>query len=82
MLIRLDLPTFERPAKAISGKAAGGYWDCLTALVTNSADLMIMGLISGLDSADLVACWFLATGFWSLTTDRTLDSDGLLPGCS
>jgi hypothetical protein len=37
-----DLPTFERPEKAISGKTAGGYWDCLTALVTNSADLMIM----------------------------------------
>jgi len=40
------LPTFERPAKAISGKTSGGYWDVLTALVTNSADLMII-LVSG-----------------------------------
>jgi hypothetical protein len=41
-LIREDLPTFDRPANAISGKIAGGYWEGLTALLTNSADLMIM----------------------------------------
>jgi hypothetical protein len=41
-LIREDLPTLERPVKAISGKSSEGYWDGLTALLTNSADLMIM----------------------------------------
>jgi len=42
VLIRLDLPTFERPAKAISGRATAGYWEGLVALVINSADFIIM----------------------------------------
>ena len=42
VLISDDLPSLERPVKAISGKAAEGYWDGLTALLTNSADLMII----------------------------------------
>ena len=42
VLIREDLPTLERPVKAISGKTAEGYWDGLTALLTNSADFMII----------------------------------------
>ena len=42
VLIRLDLPTLERPAKANSGNSAGGYCDGWTALVTNSADLIFM----------------------------------------
>jgi hypothetical protein len=54
-LIRLDLPTLERPTKATSGNSAGGYWDGLVALVTNSADLMIMALAS--------VYWQLVTGF-------------------
>ena len=32
-----DLPTFDRPAKATSGRVAGGNWDGCVALVTNSA---------------------------------------------
>ena len=47
VLIRLDLPTFERPAKAISGSSAGGYWEGFVALVTNSADLIIMFVGTG-----------------------------------
>jgi hypothetical protein len=42
VLISDDFPTLERPVKAISGKSSEGYWDGLTALLTNSADLMIM----------------------------------------
>ena len=42
VLISEDLPTLERPAKAISGKSVEGYWDGLTALLTNSADFMII----------------------------------------
>jgi hypothetical protein len=42
VLIRLDLPTLERPAKAISGYFTGGYWAGLVALVTNSADNIFM----------------------------------------
>ncbi len=33
-LIRLDFPTFERPAKAISGSSAGGTPEILAAAVT------------------------------------------------
>ena len=36
VLIRLDLPTFDRPVKAISGRFPGGYWELWTALMTNS----------------------------------------------
>jgi len=50
VFIREDLPTLERPAKAISGKTAGGYWDGLTALVTNSADLIIKILLQPVHS--------------------------------
>ena len=42
VLIREDLPTLDRPANAISGKLAGGYWDGLTALFTNTADFTII----------------------------------------
>jgi len=35
VLIKEDLPTLERPVKAISGKSAGGYWEGVTALLTN-----------------------------------------------
>lgn len=44
-LIREDFPTLERPANAISGKTAEGYWDGMDALVTNSADLTIIEII-------------------------------------
>ena len=47
VLIRLDLPTFERPANAISGYFTGGYWSGLTALVINSADFMFMAARTG-----------------------------------
>src|SRR5512139_3481390 len=40
VLIRLDLPTLERPAKANSGNSAAGNCDGRTALVTNSTDLI------------------------------------------
>ncbi len=50
VLIREDFPTLDRPAKAISGKIAGGYWDGLAALFTNSADFTIM-LWSGMNSS-------------------------------
>ena len=36
-LIRLDLPTFERPAIAISGHAAGGSWSSLATPMTKVA---------------------------------------------
>jgi hypothetical protein len=42
VLIREDLPTLERPEKAISGKLAEGYWDALTALLINSADFIFI----------------------------------------
>jgi hypothetical protein len=42
VLIKEDFPTLDRPAKAISGNIAGGYCEGLAALVTNSADLMII----------------------------------------
>ena len=35
-LIRLDLPTFERPAKATSGTSGGGSWSIWAQPMTNS----------------------------------------------
>jgi hypothetical protein len=37
VLIKDDLPTLERPTKAISGSVAGGYCGGQTALFINSA---------------------------------------------
>jgi hypothetical protein len=42
VLIREDLPTLERPVKAISGNTGAGYCSGLTALLTNSADFIII----------------------------------------
>ncbi len=42
ILINDDFPTLDRPEKAISGNASGGYWDGLVALVMNLAVWMIM----------------------------------------
>lgn len=42
MLMRLDLPTFERPITAISGCRGAGHWDNLTLLVLYSADFIWM----------------------------------------
>jgi hypothetical protein len=42
VFIREDFPTFERPAKAISGLSEGGYWEGFTALVMKLADLMFI----------------------------------------
>ena len=39
MLMRLDLPTFDRPMTANSGGPSFGHCDTSTLLVTNSADL-------------------------------------------
>ncbi len=55
VLIREDFPTLDRPANAISGKIAGGYWDGLTALFTNTADFTIM-FRSGMISRFRVQC--------------------------
>jgi hypothetical protein len=52
VLINEDFPTLDLPANAISGNPVAGYWEGLVALVINSADLMIMVLISGLWSLD------------------------------
>src|SRR5215831_5739085 len=43
-LIRLDLPTLERPRKAISGFTSSGQSVFLNALVTNSAVLIFISL--------------------------------------
>ena len=40
MLIRLDLPTLERPMNAYSGYVVAGHWSTLVLLMTNSADLI------------------------------------------
>ena len=42
VLIREDLPTLERPMKAISGNLLEGYWEGFTALLINSADWINM----------------------------------------
>ena len=42
MLIRLDLPTFERPMKAYSGFESFGHIDTLGDDNENSADVMSM----------------------------------------
>ncbi len=41
-LIKLDLPTFERPRKAISGFASRGQSGSVKALLRNSADVTFM----------------------------------------
>jgi hypothetical protein len=46
--MREDLPTLERPAKATSGRSGNGYWEGLTALAMNAADLMFMWELNGL----------------------------------
>jgi hypothetical protein len=38
--MRLDLPTFDLPANAISGMAAAGYWSGAVALVSNVAEVI------------------------------------------
>jgi hypothetical protein len=38
-LIKLDLPTFERPTSAISGRPASGKSDAPAALVTKAASI-------------------------------------------
>ena len=43
-----DFPTFERPAKAISGNSPAGYWTKRTALVTNSAEITFTRNIASL----------------------------------
>lgn len=45
MLMREDLPTFERPTKANSGSVAGGQFARSAALVSNSAEWICMGLM-------------------------------------
>src|SRR5262245_58089962 len=42
VLIREDLPTLDRPTKATSGPTSAGYWAGVTALVTNSADVILI----------------------------------------
>jgi len=44
LLISADFPTFERPAKAISGSTEDGYWERRTAVTINEADFIFMGL--------------------------------------
>src|SRR5512137_216489 len=43
-LIREDLPTFERPEKAIWGRSSSGNCFGPAALVTNSAERIFMGI--------------------------------------
>lgn len=40
ILIKLDLPTLERPIKAYSGNLVGGHWSTRALLITNSALLI------------------------------------------
>jgi hypothetical protein len=39
-----DLPTFDLPAKAISGRPVSGYWSFFTAEIKNSAFFIIIPL--------------------------------------
>jgi len=64
VLIREDLPTLERPVKAISGKTASGYWAGVTALLTNSADFMIIYGFSNIK--------FNIVGRWSFLSIKML----------
>jgi len=60
--MREDFPTFDRPAKAISGSPGGGYWEGFTALMTNSADRTIMDS-HGRDSSAFLVGSAHPTGF-------------------
>jgi hypothetical protein len=42
MLINDDLPTFDLPMKAYSGRSGEGNWLIFALLVTKDADLMII----------------------------------------
>lgn len=42
MLIKLDLPTFDRPIKAYSGKSPDGHFSTSELLTTKSALLIII----------------------------------------
>ena len=42
VFIKLDLPTLERPTKAISGNADSGYSEGFVALVKNSAAVIFI----------------------------------------
>jgi hypothetical protein len=44
MLIKLDLPTLERPIKAYSGAWVEGHFPTEELLMTNSADLISMSV--------------------------------------
>lgn len=44
MLIKLDLPTLERPIKAYSGAWVEGHFPTEELLITNSADLISMSV--------------------------------------
>ena len=44
MLIRLDLPTLERPMNAYSGNPVCGQWSMRVLLMTNSALLISISL--------------------------------------
>ena len=60
MLIKLDLPTFERPMKAYSGAWVEGHFPTEELLMTNSADLISM-------SVCIFFCWQIYAflfGFW------------------
>ncbi len=39
VFIREDFPTFDLPAKAMSGLSGGGYWCSLKALMTKEASI-------------------------------------------
>lgn len=60
MLIKLDLPTLERPIKAYSGAWVEGHFPTEELLITNSADLISMSVC--------IFCWqiyafYLAFGY-------------------